>query len=593
VRRLRACWKAIFNLSDQSPLQIHEQIFTAMSMETHVFFRGKLPSKAALSRAMKELGFPFAVKPATGSLEQQSGFMPMLLRREETGVEFDVYRDHFAVEEFADEGVDQGFEQRASFRWGGDFQEAVAGMCAAAALAKLTNGVVFDEAENKLLSVDGAIEVARRSLQSLWSKPKARFGTGPADIKRYLNPLLEQRSDLVLLGRRLIVRPVRHLLRGVFFDRTSDKYQFRLWRYICPLFAGAEGAGYGDYIYSPISRVWEPDFEPLLFDSLAEDLFDYVGKITTLEGFASVVEAANKYHSIAVTAFVLSGQLERAAQLVNAMERADEGRWRSWIGEQRSFLARDIKSTCAEFRAEEAQTAEKLKLGDAWEPAPFAAEIPEANRTTRCAELLFTTAPWIGRPPGLVEEVPERPGEVRFAKAQMWRNDRVIMLVPLSREVAEEMHRTYQDYVLATRLPEGNPLVLRHHTGLSPHDPEQPRNPDYVPRRDFCLEMYGSLGRLQATFDEPIEHPGIVQMRSLSVFDRATGDEIWYAYNSFNKREKSISDDRDADKGNVCRALSDSDVALCEFEAPPFGEFTDMWRRIEQYLKNEGFGEFT
>src|ERR1700694_1201556 len=82
------------------------EIFSAMSTETHVFFRGKLPTKAALSRAMKELEFPFSIKPATGSLEQQSGFMPMLQRREETGVEFDVYSDHSAVEEFTAQGVD-------------------------------------------------------------------------------------------------------------------------------------------------------------------------------------------------------------------------------------------------------------------------------------------------------------------------------------------------------------------------------------------------------------------------------------------------------------------------------------------------------
>ena len=37
-----------------------------MSMETHVFFRGKLPTKSALSRAMKELGFPFSITPSTG-----------------------------------------------------------------------------------------------------------------------------------------------------------------------------------------------------------------------------------------------------------------------------------------------------------------------------------------------------------------------------------------------------------------------------------------------------------------------------------------------------------------------------------------------
>ena len=70
-----------------------------MSMETHVFFRGKLPSKAALSRAMKELGFPYSIKPATGSLEQQNGFMPMTFRRQDTGVEFDVFEGREAIDE--------------------------------------------------------------------------------------------------------------------------------------------------------------------------------------------------------------------------------------------------------------------------------------------------------------------------------------------------------------------------------------------------------------------------------------------------------------------------------------------------------------
>jgi hypothetical protein len=42
-----------------------------MAMERHVFFRGGLPSKAALARTMKELGFRFVLKPATGSLESR------------------------------------------------------------------------------------------------------------------------------------------------------------------------------------------------------------------------------------------------------------------------------------------------------------------------------------------------------------------------------------------------------------------------------------------------------------------------------------------------------------------------------------------
>ena len=52
-----------------------------MAMELHVFFRGELPSKAALARTIKELGFPLSIISATGSLEQHKGFMPMRLRR--------------------------------------------------------------------------------------------------------------------------------------------------------------------------------------------------------------------------------------------------------------------------------------------------------------------------------------------------------------------------------------------------------------------------------------------------------------------------------------------------------------------------------
>jgi hypothetical protein len=108
-----------------------------MSMETHVFFRGMLPTKAALNRTMKELNFPFAIKPATGALDRQSGFMPMTLWDEDTGVEFDVYDGLDAIEEFSAHGIDGRFARRASFRWGGSAEECAADLCTAAALARL------------------------------------------------------------------------------------------------------------------------------------------------------------------------------------------------------------------------------------------------------------------------------------------------------------------------------------------------------------------------------------------------------------------------------------------------------------------------
>jgi hypothetical protein len=421
-----------------------------MSMETHVFFRGKLPSKAGLTHVMKELGLPFSITPATGSLESHFGYMPMKLRGEETGVEFDVYGDHAAVEEFADAGVDAGFERRASLRWGGDFQEAVAGMSIAAALATLMNGVVFDEAEDRLLSADEALALARQNLQTLIKpdEPK-RPGTRPADLKRYLRPLLKLRPDLMLIGRLLIIRPVRHLLRGAFFDRTSDKYEFRVYRYLAPLFAfeGNVGVGFLTDIHPVRWQVWDPHFEALLFDALAEDIFDWVGKITTLEALGREPGGYPFREKFRFASLVLAGQRQQAAEMMEA----ETGPSR----EQRALLDRDLASLCAEFRSKEGEAANALKLGDAWEPAPFPCEVPESERARRCDDPLFRTTPWIPRPSRLVEEPPQEVGEVRFARDVLWRKGGVVMFVVLTREEAEDKHRTPRTMPLPPGWPTG------------------------------------------------------------------------------------------------------------------------------------------
>ena len=171
-----------------------------MSIEINVLFQGTLPTKSALTRAMKELGFPLTILPPAGSLEKQSGFMPMRFRREETGVEFDVFTGRAEIEDLARDlagDIDPRFDRSANFRFGGDENEMVCGVCAAAALARLVNGVVLEDGEP--LSVDEAIAWATKHLRDV-TPPAKRGGTRPADIKRYLKALLKERSDLVLVG---------------------------------------------------------------------------------------------------------------------------------------------------------------------------------------------------------------------------------------------------------------------------------------------------------------------------------------------------------------------------------------------------------
>ena len=570
-----------------------------MSMETHVFFSGKLPTKAALSRAMKELGFPFSITPSTGSLERQSGFMPMKLRGEETGIEFGVYSDHAAVVEFADVGVDAGFERRASLRWGGDFQEAVAGMSAAAALAKLMNGVVFDEAEDKLLSADDAIALAQRNLQEL-VKPEdvKRQGTRPADLKRYLKPLLKQRSDLVLIGRLLIIRPVRHIVRGAFFQRTSDKYEFQVVRYIRPLFELGESAFFHAEIDFGLCPVWDPDFLALLFDALDEDIFSDVAKIGKLDDFDR--DLGNGHQGFiarfeaTVAALLLAGNRQRAREVIERRDAQtrDDGYWQHLVNNQRALLDRDTASLCAEFRSRESKVANFLQLGHAWEPSPFPIEVPEAERAQRCDEPPFPSRPWIAPPPRLVNETPMQPGEVRFAGKGLRRKGGVTLAVALTREEAEDRHRTRQDYVLAMRLPDNNLLVVHHWTRWSPHDPEQPRNPHYIPRRRFLLEIYGTRGRLmQAGFGKLVDRDDFLEMGSLTIFKPVDQGTIWYASNDIDERIKSIYDYRAPPYEREKRQMTDADLSLCAFPEPGFGGLNELWQRAHEYLQREGFGK--
>src|SRR3954451_1922896 len=227
-----------------------------MALEMYVFYRGKVPSKTALMRAMKELGFPLTIVEARSPLEDHTGFMPIRWRGEDTGFEFDVSSDAEEVKETREDcGIDPSLDQIAFFRFGSDLIELLAAQCAAAALAKLTGGVVFEPIGGEIWSLDRSVAEASKTVTRLTEQKQSRpRGTRPADIKHYLKPLLKMRDDLVLRGRFLFIRPVRHLLRGVrLVGNRSDQFEF--YQTVQPL----HGEGYlSDSI--GFEDVWQPDF---------------------------------------------------------------------------------------------------------------------------------------------------------------------------------------------------------------------------------------------------------------------------------------------------------------------------------------------
>lgn len=50
--------------------------------------------------------------------------------------------------------------------------------------------------------------------------------TTARQVKRVLSPLLERHNDLAIAGPWLMLKPVRHVLRGVIIDRTGEASRF-------------------------------------------------------------------------------------------------------------------------------------------------------------------------------------------------------------------------------------------------------------------------------------------------------------------------------------------------------------------------------
>jgi len=252
-----------------------------MSRSMHVLFDGKLPDEAALTQCFRELGFPLAFEPGADLLAPHPHYLAMRLRGEETGFELGISDGREDVERIAGEEINPRFTRyvRASSA-GGDEADAAAS-CFAAALARLVDGRVLRSHSDAELTPDRAIALARRDLNAT-AERFSRPGTRPAEIRRYLASLLQQRRDLVLVGRRLLIRPVRHLLRGALLDTTGDRFELCVGPYIMPLYDGSrDSIGYVGHLYHDKYKVWRSNFVPLLIDALGEEFFKPLGTMTT------------------------------------------------------------------------------------------------------------------------------------------------------------------------------------------------------------------------------------------------------------------------------------------------------------------------
>lgn len=111
--------------------------------------------------------------------------------------------------------------------------------------------------------------------------------TTAADVKKVVQPLLQRNPDLVLVGRMVVIKPVHHVLRGVYIDRTSAASMFNpLWAAMI-LFNrwGTFSPHWGDRVYGGFLGLGDTDLADKLCDAIEHEALPVLRPVQSLEDF--------------------------------------------------------------------------------------------------------------------------------------------------------------------------------------------------------------------------------------------------------------------------------------------------------------------
>ena len=136
-------------------------------VELHIFLSdSRIPNRAAWQHTIEQLGFPTVLDP-TLDVRNDTGFRPTNYGGQSTGFEFYLEPTADILSSYSHIVPRIGPRDRcATFRWGGDLTEMCAALSAAAALAKISDGIYFYPNDDILSTADEAVEATRRDLNS-------------------------------------------------------------------------------------------------------------------------------------------------------------------------------------------------------------------------------------------------------------------------------------------------------------------------------------------------------------------------------------------------------------------------------------------
>ena len=220
--------------------------------------------------------------------------------------------------------------------------------------------------------------------------------TTKAQVKLATRQLLDHNHDLELVGRLAAIKPVNHVLRGVYFDRNSDVESLRLVYGVVFLFEPDAQFSFNwcRDIYRPRPGVWnihDPSLQSMLREEVERIALPSLRPVCSLDDFVDYVSEAN-FPSTPLTFYkirnifveVARGNLAGAIALCDyfTSDRAQRY-YGGFMQEELDFVR---KRLCPLIRADdraglvaflhelEEAAVRKLKLEHLWQRTPFPLE---------------------------------------------------------------------------------------------------------------------------------------------------------------------------------------------------------------------------
>jgi hypothetical protein len=221
--------------------------------------------------------------------------------------------------------------------------------------------------------------------------------TTAADLKRFAAPLLTANPDLVRIKRLIAIRPVRHVLRGIYLDGSSSRGVVRPKWFAMILFqpeAFIQFRFAGD-IYPKLPGRWnlsDPDAPPFFSAKVEEVALPLLRTLETLEDFyrfamqddVFLFGSLNGLHMKQVLVEAARGDFAAADRcsaallnVPNAWSRQKDLAEEFAVTTEKLcplIAARDRTGIASMLHAWEEQAVKKLKLEKVWEPSPFPVE---------------------------------------------------------------------------------------------------------------------------------------------------------------------------------------------------------------------------